>query len=88
MLCEGLKDNQLLLYLNIAKNDITVDGFESFTEILPTTKIEDLDLHQNPLGNAGMTLLGQAISRYDGYNTVKKQVCSLKRLNVAECSFS
>lgn len=51
--------------MNIAKNDITVSGLEAFAEILPTTGIAELDLSLNPLGNAGMTVLGQAITSHN-----------------------
>ena len=63
MLCEGLKDNHTLKNLNIAKNDITVSGLEPLAEILSLTSVEDLDLSMNPLGNAGIAVLSQAISR-------------------------
>ena len=54
VLAEGLPLCPTLFVLNIAKNDITQSGIEKFAPILFRTKISELDLSLNPLGNGGV----------------------------------
>lgn len=55
----GLKHNQTILEMNLSKNDLTMASIKKLAPILHTTRIEDLDLSCNPLGNAGIKALSE-----------------------------
>ena len=89
MLCQGLIGNQSIFNLNLSKNDITQAGMEHFAPILTKTKLEELDLSLNPLGNSGVRTLAenfitQHIDARTGLPTRGIVKCSLLKLNLAE----
>ena len=63
MLSDGLKNNKTIFNLNVAKNDLTVNGIEAFAKVLVTTQIQELDISFNPLGNVGITELATIFTR-------------------------
>ncbi|CDW82579.1 UNKNOWN [Stylonychia lemnae] len=64
-ICEGLQQgqNQTLMKLNIALNEITGDGIEILFKIFPSTRIRDLNLAKNPLKNKGIKFIGDLLAK-------------------------
>lgn len=75
-LCEGLKGNTYIHYLNISKNEITAYGAQKLSETLKKMQLIDLDISCNPLGTSGI----KEIAMYINNNS-----CTLEKLDVSEC---
>jgi heat shock protein HspQ len=76
-LAEGIKDTDSPLYhLNVSKNEITAEGMSYLNEALMNTRIGELDLSENPIGNAGISHLHKSIS---------KKGQTIEMLNISEC---
>ncbi len=78
VLCGGLSHNRLLTQLNLSNNEITSYGMEKLKDALKSTKIVELDLSFNPLGNAGIEFICSYLQSRD---------CILFKLNLTECKF-
>ena len=50
---QGLKDNTSLISLKVSKNDIPGDGLHELFKWLRYTRIRELDISKNPIGNTG-----------------------------------
>ena len=74
----------------MSKNDLTAASIKKLAPILHTTRIEDLDLACNPLGNAGIKSLSEHFFEIVIQGVKKRQgrPCSLKRLKLADTNFT
>ena len=53
----GIENSTSLRHLNIKENNITPIGMEVIKNYLPKTKITELNISHNPLGNEGIQIL-------------------------------
>jgi hypothetical protein len=75
----GIENSNSLKYLNIKENNITAIGVEVIKNYLPRTKITELNISHNPLGNDGIQLISKMLSTY-GYE--------LLELDISSCDFN
>jgi Ran GTPase-activating protein (RanGAP) involved in mRNA processing and transport len=76
----GLNNNHSLLELNLSHNEITHHGISYFNTILKGSKLFELDISQNPIGNEGCDIIGDCIN--------KNNLHSLKKLNLSDCKIT
>ena len=60
-LINGLKENDIIKKINVSNNEIDVKGIEYLNNTLKKSKIEYLDLSQNPLGNEGCIAISKSL---------------------------
>jgi Ran GTPase-activating protein (RanGAP) involved in mRNA processing and transport len=74
-LCESLRGNTTLRYLNVACNDVDFDGICATALKLDTLSLETLDLDCNIVTSCGIAALAQSL----------QGPCTLKQLRLREC---
>lgn len=75
----GLDGNKTLISLKVAANDINSVGAEYLKNVIGTTKISQIDISKNPLGNAGIKKIASII------NFCKAPIT---HLNISACKFT
>lgn len=76
----GLNNNSTLHVLNLANNEITAPGISYFNLILKSSKLFELNLSENAIGNEGMDIIGDCINN--------PSLNSLKKLDVSDCKLN
>jgi Leucine Rich repeat len=70
---KGLKDNLILLSLNLSNNNLGSKIIEKLSVALATTNLKELILDSNKIGNEGVEYLSTLMSGgYEGYCTLMK----------------
>ena len=77
LLCKGLENNQRLLNLNIANNDIHSKGIKQGLSLITTTKLYFLNISNNPILDEGLICLTENLKHFQ----------NLHKLNISNCSF-
>lgn len=75
-LCEGLKQNQTLVMLDLSKNDLTATSMRELNRALLDSPLKQLILKTNSIGNDGIVYLCPYLG---------SENCKLEYLNVSEC---
>ena len=75
----GVQHSTSLRQLNIRENNITHIGAEIIKEYIPKTKITDLNISNNPLGNTGIQHIAKLLNMHD---------FELTTLNISNCKFN
>lgn len=73
----GLSENESLVSLNIAQNDLGKDACALFPQYLSDSHMEELVLSSNPIGNSGIESLSDLFSR---------STFRLKRIDLSSCN--
>jgi len=61
-LSKGMSKGSHITLLNLSKNKITSEGIKHFSSILANCMVCELDISDNPLGDAGMDYLKEPLS--------------------------
>jgi regulator of replication initiation timing len=80
-LSESLPNHKSIFRLSLVNNYLTSKSLESFCSVLLSTKLEELNLSQNKVGDIGAHLLGKMLSDNDF-------ICTLKRLDISRNEIS
>ena len=75
----GVENSTSLRYLNIKENNITAVGAEMLKNYLPRTKVNQLNISHNPLGNDGIELIARLLTTYN---------YELLELDISACQFN
>ena len=73
----GLNNNTSLHILDVSNNEITSAGISYFTTVLKVSKLNELDLSENLIGNEGIEILGNCIN--------SPSLNTLRTLNLNQC---
>ena len=77
-LINGLKGNEIIKKLNVSNNEIDVKGIEYLNNNIKKSKVEYLDLSQNPLGNEGCIEISKSL--------VSDILSEVSYIDLSECS--
>lgn len=69
---QGLAHNKSLIKLSLINNYLTHKSFESYSEVLLSCQIQDLNLSQNKLADQGISIISKILSANDYSCTITK----------------
>ena len=76
-LINGLNGNEIMKKLNVSNNEIDVKGIYYLKDNLKNSKVEYLDISQNPIGNEGCIAISQCL--------VVGQLSEIIYINLSDC---